>query len=153
MIEKTEKSFGLSLYRTFLISTFLINSANTQWNGPFHLPESSKHLKTNSHTAVFTHVSIKNGSIRGVTKNDRFGNEVDIFFGIPFARPPTHSLRFQLPQEHPGWQGSVLDASAGVTDETLRTFNKRICVQGAASVKLVKKVTSNTLILNIFMIF
>ncbi|CAN7939175.1 unnamed protein product, partial [Ixodes hexagonus] len=45
----------------------------------------------------------------GVVSGQRFeigGNEVDAFYGIPYAKPPVGELRFQKPQPSEAWNGT-----------------------------------------------
>jgi para-nitrobenzyl esterase len=50
-------------------------------------------------------ISVRSGRVMGVREGD-----VDVFRGIPFARPPVGELRWRVPQPPAAWRG-VLDAS------------------------------------------
>src|SRR5699024_11344305 len=45
-------------------------------------------------------VTTKKGKIRGFEENN-----VDKWFGIPYAKPPVDELRFKRAQEHETWEG------------------------------------------------
>lgn len=56
-------------------------------------------------------VSTDKGKVRGLKLNvNSAGNVVDAWFGIPYAQPPTGSLRFKRPQEIGKWDG-IYDAT------------------------------------------
>ncbi|XP_013394227.1 acetylcholinesterase-like [Lingula anatina] len=57
-----------------------------------------------------TTVYIDNGALQGATETVQ-GNRVDVFLGIPFAKPPVGDLRFRLPEPAENWEG-VIDATA-----------------------------------------
>ncbi|XP_013418250.2 fatty acyl-CoA hydrolase precursor, medium chain [Lingula anatina] len=57
-----------------------------------------------------TIVYIDNGALQGATETVH-GNRVDVFLGIPFAKPPVGDLRFRLPEPAENWEG-VKDATA-----------------------------------------
>ncbi|KAI9554499.1 hypothetical protein GHT06_019772 [Daphnia sinensis] len=61
---------------------------------------------TNSRLLVQT----LNGRVRGTTKT-ALGETVDVFLGIPFAKPPLGNLRFKKPVPIDPWQG-VYDAQS-----------------------------------------
>ena len=48
---------------------------------------------------------------KGVLTGVAAGSNVSIFYSIPYAKPPTDERRFQPPQEHEAWNGT-LDVSA-----------------------------------------
>jgi carboxylesterase type B len=50
------------------------------------------------------------GSMQGVRKTAN-GRDVDVYYGIPFAKPPVGDLRFRHPVKADPWQG-VLDATS-----------------------------------------
>ncbi|XP_076365001.1 acetylcholinesterase-like [Tachypleus tridentatus] len=50
------------------------------------------------------------GLVRGLTAYTATGKTVDVFWGIPYAEPPTGHLRFQNPQLKESWKG-VLNAT------------------------------------------
>lgn len=60
-------------------------------HGPNILPKS---LLTEDNVLV----SITNGTIKGYTKLNRYGNKVDTFTGVPYAQPPVRNLRFKRPK-------------------------------------------------------
>lgn len=49
-------------------------------------------------------VTTTHGAIEGLTENV-YGETVDIYLGIPFAKPPVGDLRFRLPQSAEEWIG------------------------------------------------
>src|SRR5687768_14463999 len=55
-------------------------------------------------------VSTKYGWVRGSAFTIR-NVSVDEFYGVPFARPPLGSLRFDKPQEVASWAPEYLDAT------------------------------------------
>ncbi|XP_013381878.1 fatty acyl-CoA hydrolase precursor, medium chain-like [Lingula anatina] len=55
-------------------------------------------------------VYIDNGALQGATETVQ-GRRVDVFLGIPFAKPPVGDLRFRLPEPAENWEG-VKDATA-----------------------------------------
>ncbi|XP_013381864.1 fatty acyl-CoA hydrolase precursor, medium chain-like [Lingula anatina] len=57
-----------------------------------------------------TIVYIDNGALQGATETVQ-GSRVDVFLGIPFAKPPVGDLRFRLPEPAENWEG-VKDATA-----------------------------------------
>ncbi len=58
-------------------------------------------------TPVYTEVvSLEKGDVRGVVIND---GEVELYAGIPYAKPPVGDLRWREPQDPEPWDG-VLDA-------------------------------------------
>lgn len=52
-------------------------------------------------------VSCKNGLVRGVFNDDK---SVELFAGIPFAKPPVGNLRWKEPQDVENWEG-ILEAN------------------------------------------
>ncbi|XP_059179288.1 uncharacterized protein LOC131958336 [Physella acuta] len=78
------------------------------------------------------------GKLRGVTKQFNSGREVQVFYEIPYARPPTGDLRFEPPTPAAPWTG-VRDASKpGV-----------ICPQKPGEIML-KRRSEDCLYLNVF---
>ncbi len=56
-------------------------------------------------------VATEAGQVQGFTKRVLgTTRNVDVFLGVPYARPPVGDLRFAAPQRHPGWKG-LRDAS------------------------------------------
>ncbi|XP_022257792.1 acetylcholinesterase-like [Limulus polyphemus] len=55
-------------------------------------------------------INTESGLVRGLTTNTANGKTVDVFWGIPYAEPPTGHLRFQRPQHKEPWEG-VLNAT------------------------------------------
>ncbi|BES97630.1 Carboxylesterase [Nesidiocoris tenuis] len=55
-------------------------------------------------------VSLKIGKLKGVVSRSYAGREFNAYLGIPFAKPPIGSLRFQDPVPPEPWSGT-LDAS------------------------------------------
>ncbi|XP_076364998.1 acetylcholinesterase-like [Tachypleus tridentatus] len=77
----------------FIFHLELITAVNLEPD----LPESS---------VVYT----TSGMVRGLTTHTATGKNVDVFWGIPYAEPPTGYLRFQRPQPKKPWKG-VLNAT------------------------------------------
>ena len=50
-------------------------------------------------------VSTKFGTVRGKTEVTAGGGEVDVWYGIPYAEPPTGKLRFRSPRPLDRWSG------------------------------------------------
>nr|ANS53405.1 esterase 5 [Sitophilus oryzae] len=50
-------------------------------------------------------VTVSQGSLRGSIKIDFDGNKFYSFLGIPYAKPPTGSRRFELSEPASGWSG------------------------------------------------
>ena len=61
-------------------------------------------------------VTTANGTVAGITKKGVAG-----FLGVPFAAPPTGTLRFRETTAHAGWPGILAAATAAP-----------LCVQGAS---------------------
>ncbi|XP_076364986.1 acetylcholinesterase-like [Tachypleus tridentatus] len=55
-------------------------------------------------------VHTTSGPVRGLTTYTATGKTIDVFWGIPYAEPPTGRLRFQRPQHKQPWEG-VLNAT------------------------------------------
>ncbi|XP_074595180.1 esterase E4-like isoform X2 [Brevipalpus obovatus] len=56
----------------------------------------------------YPQVTLSSGILRGrKMKTGERGDEKEFvaFLGIPYARPPVGPLRFQQPEQHPGWSG------------------------------------------------
>ncbi|KAH9373640.1 hypothetical protein HPB48_011388 [Haemaphysalis longicornis] len=66
-------------------------------------------------------VSTMNGRIQGSTK-DVLGKTVEVYLGIPFARPPVGSLRFREPHPADPWNGTY-NATAPKTCCTQKIFS------------------------------
>ena len=58
---------------------------------------------------TYVDVTTRFGRVRGY-RDRALGRHVDVFLGIPFARPPVGSLRFRRPVRAPSWSGR-LDAT------------------------------------------
>lgn len=55
-------------------------------------------------------VQIQNGTIRGMVSENRHGNLVDRFYGIPYAKPPVKNYRFRKPEplgKNDVWSGEL----------------------------------------------
>lgn len=50
------------------------------------------------------------GKVKGVTKILEDGNEVNLYYGIPYGKPPIGPLRFSKPEPASHWDG-VYDAT------------------------------------------
>jgi hypothetical protein len=50
------------------------------------------------------------GKVKGVTKILEDGNEVNLYYGIPYGKPPIGELRFSKPEPVSHWDG-VYDAT------------------------------------------
>jgi carboxylesterase type B len=50
-------------------------------------------------------VTTKLGKIKGVLKTLDDGKEVNLFYGIPYAKPPVGELRFSKPEPVSPWDG------------------------------------------------
>ncbi|CAL4236315.1 unnamed protein product, partial [Meganyctiphanes norvegica] len=85
----------------------LINSSTLEVNHP---GSSTKYTKKKTHRAK-DHLVIqtKSGLIRGIRKQV-LGKDIDVFYGIPFAKPPLKELRFHKPVAMDPWKG-ILDAT------------------------------------------
>ena len=66
----------------------------------------------------YVHRDTKQGSLKGITKAARNGNEYHAFLGIPYAQPPVNELRWETPRPALTWEG-VKDA----------TTNPSVCMQ------------------------
>lgn len=55
-------------------------------------------------------VGTRKGLVRGTTLSLRTGKSVDVWLGIPYAKPPVKYLRFRHPRPMDAWSG-VLDAT------------------------------------------
>lgn len=64
-------------------------------------------IQSDSYSGSPMLVPTKDGLVRGAVSGD-----VVRFLGIPYALPPVGSLRWRLPQPHPGWQKTTRDATA-----------------------------------------
>ena len=53
----------------------------------------------------YLNVSTRSGKLRGF-RETVLGHDVDIFLGVPFARPPVGELRFRRPQTSGPWSGT-----------------------------------------------
>lgn len=84
------KKISRSLLQIFLVLV-LISCASTK--------SSPVKDKSPAYTDV---VETKNGYVRGVMNSDK---SVDIFAGIPFAKPPVGDLRWKEPQNVDSWDG------------------------------------------------
>ena len=84
------KKISRSLLQIFLVLV-LISCASTK--------SSPVKDKSPAYTDV---VETKNGYVRGVMNSDK---SVDIFAGIPFAKPPVGDLRWKEPQNVDPWDG------------------------------------------------
>ncbi len=50
-------------------------------------------------------VTTKLGTIKGVVKSLDDGNQVNLYYGIPYAKPPIGELRFSKPVPVSHWEG------------------------------------------------
>jgi carboxylesterase type B len=55
-------------------------------------------------------VSTKNGKVRGIVKETDNGSHVNLYYGIPYGKPPTGKLRFGKSEPAANWEG-VYDAT------------------------------------------
>ncbi|KAH6639849.1 triacylglycerol lipase [Boeremia exigua] len=89
------------------------------------LATASAHPRAESNTTTVPQVQIKNGTVTG-THIPSY--KQDAFLGIPFAKPPTGSLRFSLPQPlDKAWNSSLVAQSyppkcAGYGSEQIGDF-------------------------------
>ncbi|XP_044289903.1 cocaine esterase isoform X2 [Varanus komodoensis] len=86
-------------------------------------------IESKAAEGVLPEVATRYGSLRGKRARVK-GTEklADVFLGVPFARPPTGSLRFSPPQPPQPWDG-VKDATAHPT----------VCPQDLSTLKGIQK--------------
>ena len=70
------------------------------------------------------------GILRGVRGRTRGGRKLTSFKGIPYALPPTGSLRFARPQPfpEPGWSGVRLAYTEGPGTGDIKIVEKVLCL-------------------------
>ncbi|CAN7939261.1 unnamed protein product, partial [Ixodes hexagonus] len=73
-------------------------------------------------------VVTQNGKVKGLNMTSSCGQPVQVFYGIPYAEPPTGNLRFQLPKPKAPWTG-IFNATTKpnscfqIIDETFGNFS------------------------------
>lgn len=64
-------------------------------------------IKSNDDVIVTTQL----GPMKGISSTSSKGNKFYSFLGVPYAEPPTGSLRFKDPQKKQPWNDKILDAT------------------------------------------
>ena len=56
-------------------------------------------------TERYVTIETNQGTLQGVVKTARNGDEYHAFLGIPYAQPPINELRWKAPKPAPNWEG------------------------------------------------
>ena len=56
-------------------------------------------------TERYVTIETNQGTVQGVVKTARNGDEYHAFLGIPYAQPPVNELRWKPPKPAPKWEG------------------------------------------------
>ncbi|RUS82302.1 hypothetical protein EGW08_009934 [Elysia chlorotica] len=85
-------------------------------------------------------VSTKYGDVRGLTYRVTHEESIEVFLGVPFAKPPVGELRFSRPQPVSPWKPEVKDA----------TRYGNMCVQQRTRIYNLTTASEDCLYLNIY---